>query len=315
MSQILKDIKDDEIRIISSSRHIDSGNPQDSRPDPPKKGCGWKFVILLIGIVAVVLIVIFFLFVQSAPPKQLDDDAEVRYFNSNDENAKSIDDYREILAQSSQGVASHREKPYVLVSQATVGDFRLTILSPRNAAPRLMIGDSALSDSSAVLVVEAADVRADNGEINGSFVVDGRLLSHGQSKSGFCAIIGGDVILGVSDSTPYLERAIETGGYFFRQFPLVAGHHMVENKLATESKRRALAELDGRTVVVMTDDKMTLNLFAQVLVKLGVSNAVNLIGGSRSCAFAVERDGSRIEFGDWNADRHPNGNYIVWEAR
>ena len=162
-------------------------------------------------------------------------------------------------------------------------------------------------------MVQAADVRGDNGEILGAYVSEGNLLSRGNSKAGFCAIINGKLIIGVADYTPYLEQAIESGGYFFRQYPLVVGGQAVENKLNLSSLRRALAELNGEIVVIMGDKKQTLNEFSQTLVDLGVSNAIYVIGGNEAPGYAKDEKGNRIEFGKKCDSPYPNSNYIIWE--
>lgn len=203
-------------------------------------------------------------------------------------------------------------KAYVEIADTSVRHVRLTVFSPRNATPRLHVGVDILQDSGAVFAVQAADVRKDNGGIVGAYVSEGRLLSKGQSKSGFCAIIGGTPVIGVADATQFLEQALETEGYFFRQYPLVVGNQVVENKPKGRALRKALAELNGKTVVVMSRDRLTFHDFSQALADLGVSNAIYLVGSSAH-GFAKDAEGHRIEFGQAASDAPENTNYIVWE--
>lgn len=109
-----------------------------------------------------------------------------------------------------------------------------------------------------------------------------------------------------------MEQAIENGGYFFRQYPLVVGGQVVENKLKPSSLRKALAELNGEIVVIMNDRKQTLNEFSQTLVNLGVTNAIYLIGSSAP-GFAIDKEGHRIDFGKEVENPPLNSNYIIWE--
>lgn len=201
---------------------------------------------------------------------------------------------------------------HVEIRDTVVGGEKLTILTPVGVTPQLHVGLDALSDPAATLVVQAADIREDNGGIVGAYVLNGELLSKGQAKSGFCAIIDGKPIIGVATSTPYLEEAIETGGDFFRQYPLVVGGQAVDNRLKYSSYRKALAELDGNLVVILNHNPVTLNEFAQTLVDLGVSTAIYLIG-SKAAGFALDSDGSRVDFGEEYADPPANINYIVWK--
>lgn len=203
-------------------------------------------------------------------------------------------------------------KSYVDIRDTVVGGFRLTLLEPKNASDvELHIGPDVLDDPDALLVAQAADIRADNDEINGAFVSKGRLVSRGEAKAGFCAIVNGKPVVGVADATPYFEMALVSEGDFFRQFPLVVGGQVVENKPKGEAYRKALAELNGETVVVMSDRKLTFHNFSQALADLGVTNAIYLVGGT-SYGFARDAEGNRIEFGERVENPSPNANYIVW---
>jgi len=117
--------------------------------------------------------------------------------------------------------------------------------------------------------------------------------------------------IGVADATPFLEQALETDGYFSRQYPLVVANQIVENKPKGESLRKALAELNGQTVVVMSKEKMTFHDFSQSLVDLEVTNAIYLVGG-KGYGFAMGRAGEKVEFGLKLRKMPPNTNYIVW---
>lgn len=202
-------------------------------------------------------------------------------------------------------------RAYVDIADTTAGGVPLVILTPQGATASLHIGSDVVSDSTAVMVMQAADIRRDNGGIVGAYVCKGELISKGRSKSGFCAIIGGSITIGVADSTPLLEQAIETDGYFFRQYPLVEGGQVVENKPQNSSLRKALAELDGRIVVVMSRSRLTFHEFSQALVDLGVSNAIYLVGGS-NYSFATDATGRKVTFGAKPDTFAENVNYIVW---
>lgn len=200
---------------------------------------------------------------------------------------------------------------FVSISDTLVNKIPLTMFKPTNLAPTLQIGTDVLNDSTVRFVVQAADVRGDNGGIVGAYVNKGELLSKGQAKSGFCAIIGGKINIGVADATPFLEQALETDGYFFRQYPLVVANQIVENRPKGKSLRKALAELNGETVVIMSQEEMTFHDFSQSLVDLGVTNAVYLVGG-KGYGFAIDSEGRKNEFGRQLKNMRPNTNYIVW---
>lgn len=200
---------------------------------------------------------------------------------------------------------------FVSFADTIVNGNKFTILTPYNATPSLHIGGDILDDTTAVLVVQAANVRGDNGEIAGAYVYKGNLKSKGKATPGFCAIIDGKLTIGVSPATPLLEEAIESDGYFFRQFPLVVGGQIVENKPKGKSQRKALADLNGTTVVIMSHDRLTFHDFAQSLVGLGVSNAIYMVG-STAYGFARKQSGEIVTFGERVKNIHPNANYLVW---
>lgn len=200
---------------------------------------------------------------------------------------------------------------FVAISDTLINKTPLTIFKPTNLTPTLHIGTDVLNDSTAKFVVQAADVRGDNGGIVGAYVNKGELISKGQAKSGFCAIIGGKINIGVADATPLLEQALETDGYFFRQYPLVVANQIVENKPKGKSLRKALAELNGEPVVVISREQMTFHDFSQSLVDLGVANAIYLVGG-KGFGFAIDSEDRKNEFGRPLNNMLPNTNYIVW---
>lgn len=198
------------------------------------------------------------------------------------------------------------------VCRDTVADgIGLTILTPVNATAVLEIGHEALSDSTAVLIAQAADIRQDNGGIVGSFVANGELMSKGEAKAGFCAIINREITIGVADTTPLFEQAITENGYFFRQYPLVVGGQIVENKLKGTSLRRALVEINGKTSVVASKDKLTLHDFSEALADIGAVNAIYLVGGDAFMSYR-NAEGQKIAFGKRWEDEVENVNYIVW---
>ena len=201
----------------------------------------------------------------------------------------------------------------VLVHDTTVNDVPLRLQTPVNAVPSLHIGIPDSNDASLLLALQAADIRADNQQIVGAFVLDGELLSRGLSKKGFCAIIGGIIRIGMAESTPLLEEAIEKEGCFFRQYPLVSDGRMVENKPKGKALRHALCELDGRITVVSSLSRESFHDFAQALADLGVRQAIYLSGGP---AYGFCRSQSQ-PFASWGkietAAAFENVNFIVWK--
>ena len=211
--------------------------------------------------------------------------------------------------------AAPSEASYAERVDTVANNHPLTLYIPRGATPRLIVGkpDDSLRDR-AVLALQAADIRADNKEILGEFVLAGEQLARGVSKRGYCAIIDGNVSVGVSDSTPLLSSAISGGGYFFRQYPLVDNGLPVDNKPKGKAIRKALCDYNGQTMVAVSSNDETFGDFARMLVSFGIDNAIYLVGGQDAFGWSVAADGSREDFGgDSPRKEYDNESYIVWE--
>lgn len=287
MSNRLGDINDDEIRIISSSG---------VKTDKKKR----KLLPVVLWVVASLL---------------LTTALGIVFFSSGE-----IEDERHIEEATVQSVASAtsventdnpKTRAFAIKTDTVVSGIKLSIITPKNATPVLEIGNGSLNDSTIILIAQAADIRGDNGGIVGSFVVNGELVSKGEAKAGFCSIINGDVKIGVADATPLFEQALMSNGYFFRQYPLVVGGQIVENKPKGRSIRKALVEMDGIISVVVSREKLTFHDFSQALADVGISNAIYLVGGDAYEKY-VDADGVSFTVGhEWDK-KIGNVNYIVW---
>lgn len=297
MSEQPHDIKDDEIRIITSGN-----NPEASRKGDVIRSHRPFITISIIAAIICIVGVCCIVF-----SKFSNDNSEELELVTND--VIDADKTTDVISDSID--SGHAKLRSVVVSDTTVNRVGLSIFRPVNLIPTLHIGTDVLNDSTARFVVQAADVRDDNGGIVGAFVDKGSLISKGQAKSGFCAIVGGKITIGVADATSLLEQALETDGYFFRQYPLVVAGQIVENKPKGKSLRKALGELGGEEVVIMSRGEMTFHDFSQSLVDLGVTNAIYLVGG-KGYGFAIDADNNKIEFGQRLKHPHQNSNYIVW---
>ena len=219
MSKKPNEINDDEIRIISAY-------------EPEKRNRKRRSLRLWILIILGILILgcLVFIISKSAENADIDDIIEVT----------------EPIAEEEPQIVNEEKitsiKGFTITLDTTVNKKGLLILYPENACPKLIIGNEKLNDSNIILAVQAADIRGDNGQIAGTFVLNGELISKGDAKAGYCSIINGELSLGVADATPMLEQAITEGGYFFRQYPLVVGGQIVENKPKGKAIRKALAD-------------------------------------------------------------------------
>lgn len=290
MNKDPKEILDDEIRIISSDvENVKTHSKAKSRFP------WWK---LLSAMVIIVLVIALILAIRSKSIAEDEEMAEAQI--------------TEIQEQSNAEKTLLNATPYTSLNDTIVDKIRLTILKPQNAVARLVIGDSILDADATVLVVQAADVRRDNKQIVGAYVINGEMKSRGKAKSGFCAIINDEITIGIAQTTPLLEKATEENGYFFRQYPLVYEGEIIENKPKNLSQRKALAVLNDEIVVILSHERLTFHDFSQALVDLGVKNAIYLTG-STSYLKAKLQDGRIYEFGKRETTNYPNANYIFWQ--
>lgn len=270
------EIGDDEIYMLGQNHN----NGKKSIP-------WWLWVI--IGVVVLATTIFLIVYFMS---KTKNDDTDVWYNNTN-----------KVLPSCT------------IVSDTLIDSVHLQIFTPYNTVPTLHVGTLDTSDADIVFATFAADLGYENGKIIGAFVREGEILSYGGGrKLGFCAIIDGNITLGVAENSPLFERAIEEEGSFFRQYPAVDNGVMVENNPKNAAFRRALCMLNGKVCVVATFDRVLMNDFAATLVKLGVDNAIFLIGGNAEGWYRTE-DGTFHRLGEKYVKGNPNINYIVFRAQ
>lgn len=291
----MKELNDNEIRIIGA----DQPEPQ-SAPKPSRPWWQWALVVVVLALLATLL------WWCNNNSGHAPEDV---YFDSTtvvEDTIKSV----KPVAHSTDTLVG------VTLRDTMVNDIPLAIYTPHNLRASLHVGMmSEQSGDSVLMALQAADLRADNMEIVSAFVLRGELLARGTAKQGFCAIFDGKVILGVDEVTPYFERAITEGGDFFRQYPLVADGHLVENRIKNKAIRRALVNLSDQVVVVATRTRESLHDFSQALVDIGATTAVNLVGSKMSSGWInvgdsiVTPDPELAKFGQRWPD---NVNYIIW---
>lgn len=286
-------ILDDEFRVLGTGSPVPMGDPDEDRR---RRRLAGRVSLALVALLGLAMIVFW--------PEQVPPEDEVEGVFESRSEAEALPLLDTLTA----------EKTCVLKMDTLVSGHLLKLFIPHRATARLVVGDLDEKDRQAVMNFQAADIRADNHEILGEFVLAGDQLATGVSKKGFCAIIDGQVSVGVGESTPLLDEAVAKGGYFFRQYALVDGGEPVMNKPRNSTIRKALCDWNGQVFVAVSADRLTLDEFAQGLADFGVSNAIYLIGSDFAYGWSVDQSGNREEFGF--EDRRPEyrkQSYIIWE--
>ena len=224
-----EDFNDDQIRVI--------GQPE--KPDKPRSPMRWDvlmWIMVLIGIGYLTFLLV-------------EPDFRPDWMKTKVESEETVTQAEETNTKQQEqeiGTAFGTSTPgFMEIRDTLINDIPLKLYIPHNADMTLQIGETDMQDPAIIFSAHAADVRADNGAIVGAFVLKGKPLSWGLSKKGFCAVIDGQVTIGMADNSPLFEEATEKGGYFFRQYPLVSDGALVENEPKGKSIRRAICDRNG----------------------------------------------------------------------
>ena len=281
----IDEIQDDELRVI--------GRPSGS--EDTRKPRKWLWIVMAVAIVAAVVAATI---ICSRKPGPGND--PVVFDSSIKEKIEPLGNYADTTG-----------KAYTEHLELTINDIPLDIYIPHNAKPSLAIGTPDIFDKNIVIVTQAADIRADNGKINGAYVLAGKPMAWGLSKKGYVGIIDDKITVGVADNSPLFEEATEKGGYFFRQYPLVDNGVLVENEPKGKAIRKAICDRAGEIIVVMSISPESFHDFAQALVDLQVDNAVYLVG-SDSFGFFRDKYDHFTQICEKKREGYKYENYIKW---
>ena len=293
MIKRIDEIQDDELRVI--------GRP--SGKDKTGKGQKRLWGIVAVALAAASIVTAIILLTRKQEPEVpgvFDPSSVVDHPNHVEDSIVPLGDYSDTAGRA---YAEHKKM--------TINDIPLNIYIPHNAKPSLSIGTPDLFDKSIILVTQAADIRADNGKINGAFVLAEEPMAWGLSKTGYVAIIDDKITVGVADNSPLFEEATEKGGYFFRQYPLVNDCVLVENEPKGKAIRKAICDRGGEIFVVMSESPESFHDFAQALVDLQVNNAVYLVG-SDSYGYFRDKFDHFVQINEKQHGGYKYENYIQW---
>lgn len=286
MDKELFDIKDTDIRVLA---------PIKNEPDKPKRR-KWLWILLAVAILCILASArVYYLMHQPI----IYDSPDTKY-------SDSIGNTRIVSCQATQDYPA-----YTQFTSESVNDIDLDIYTPIGCHAELLLGPLPYNDRNIILAAQAADYRADNGQISGAFVYKGELLSRGHPKYGFCAIIGDSLIIGKSQETVLFERAVEREGYFFRQFSLIHNSKPGEKLPKGKAIRRALCYYHDNISVIETAGRESMHDFAQALLDMGVQEAVSIVG-CVSLPLYVDASGKRHIIKTAHSDNIQE-TYIVWK--
>ena len=131
------------------------------------------------------------------------------------------------------------------------------------------------------------DQFGDNGKINSAIVLVEEPKERGLSKKCYCGIIEGKITIVIATNSTLFEAATETGGYFFRQNPLVYNGELGEKEPNVKSICKSICQMGEEIIVVMTPESESFHNFSQDQIDFCISNAVDLVG---SVSYGYFRD-------------------------
>lgn len=293
----IEDIQDDELRVI--------GHSEGAVNNPGKKT--WLYILAsFLGVIVLGVIIWALLIhkgIQEDVPGVFEPENTLLVEGMHQENLQQLGNYADT---TSRAFTEHIEM--------IINDIPLDIYIPHNAKASLSIGTPDMFDKGIVLVTQAADIRADNGKINGAFVLAGEPLAWGLSKKGYVAIIDDMITVGVAENSPLFEEATEKGGYFFRQYALVDNGALVENTPKNKAIRKAICDRGGEIFVVVSGSQESFHDFAQALVDLHVDNAVYLVGAD-SYGYFRDKFDHFVQLFEKRSGGYKYENYIQWTSK
>ena len=269
----MKQIEDDEIEVLGTSR---------------KKGLKWKWwIVLFVGILCAFLAG-YFLYEQQE--------------NTQMEIIEAIPEEEENFRMT--------EQSEVVCRTDSINDVAMHIYALQNLKAELALQLPNPEDSTVYFVLQAADVRKDNQDILGDFVLKGKQLARGKRKTGYCAILDGKLHIGNSLNDEVKDYCIAQKWDFFRQYILVLEGEIQENRLKGKAMRRALAQQGKDFYIVTTQYRESLYDFSEALADMGFTNALYLVGGTSYGWYRLED--KVYELGAKEDKPLPNTSYLVF---
>lgn len=296
----IENMKFTEIEVLGTNTQDEGMAPLVPSPEKPHNGGGhWMWIMLALILIAA----LFFMY---------------QYFSasSSSEAEPPVEEVlfcREVVPETSS-IEESLLPSGVFCSEESVNDVPMTIYSLQNLDAELVMGKPDISDTAIVFVLQAADIRKDNSEIVGDFVIKGKQLTKGKRKPGYCAIVNNRISIGMSGTNEVMNYCMDKKGDYFRQYMLVYDAEAQINKLRGKSLRRALANNGDSLYIVMTHNRESLYDFSLALQDIGMTNALYLVGGSSYYAYRNATDTTANKHG-MDMNDSPHMNYLVFRKR
>lgn len=291
------DISDDDIRVIGRKPKTDNS--------------GKRRTALLVGIlvlIAAIVVVLILLLRQNGADAEI-----VQQDVDNKEESIPVEGSGDIATgQPTADTADFR------CIDTIIEGVKIRIFESGNTAVSLaMFNEIDTNPTDVVFATQAANIRADNHNVIGDFVINGEVKVKGCPNDmyrGFCALLADKLIIGKAEKTTFLDSAIIKNGSFYRHCAYVTGGAPEQFDDPKEAIRRALCLKGGKVLVVESVDIVTSSNFAQILHRLNVDNAVGLMGGKNLDEW-YRTDSSRTVLYQNPYEPNLNRNYLIFRKK
>ncbi len=185
--------------------------------------------------------------------------------------------------QKLDGMKAQTGPSEVTLKADSVLGVALNIYELHNVKAEMTLQEPDTTDHSVLMYTRTADYTA-TGKYLGSLVIDGEEKRSDVSRLGYCAIAGGNMVIGISRFDDMKEHMIDRAGSYFRQFVLVSNGELPQRFLLHgKVERKALARTaDDRLCIIETRHAETLWDFADALREYDFVDAIYLTGGNES---------------------------------
>lgn len=159
----------------------------------------------------------------------------------------------------------------------------LNIYELHNVRAELSLHEPDTTDSQVLMSTRSADYTV-TGDYLGSLVVNGDEKQSDVWRLGYCAMVNGQMVIGISRSDAVKDYVADHRGSYFRQFMLVSNGELPRRFfLHGKVERKALARTaDDHLCIVESRHPETLWGFADALREYGYVDAIYLTGGNES---------------------------------
>lgn len=185
--------------------------------------------------------------------------------------------------QKLENMKAQQGSSEIVMKTDSVLGVALNIYEMHNVKAELTLVEPDTIDHSVLMYTRTADYTS-TGEYIGSLVIDGEEKQSDVSRLGYCAMEGGNIVIGISRFDDMKKHVIDHDGSYFRQFMLVSNGELPQRFfLHGKVERKALARTaDDRICIVETRYPETLWSFADALREYGYVDAIYLTGGNES---------------------------------